>query len=181
MHDVVINASSVADRLCDVQRVKELTHRNIHRRTLIVLDFLCFFTVFRGRVFELLFRIEVIIGAEWKSTTTPLLTDASSRDMVKMTTPTQSVDGQTQYGNARYLDPSDCIFVFKNTLSDYEEPPSDEEVSTNNIYLLLRSLFSFYQRRFNKAILHGEVIRLRKPHHTFFEYPGYIAILHSVK
>lgn len=50
--------------------------------------------------------------------------------MVETTAPTQSVDGQTQFGNARYLEPSDCIFVFKSTLSDYEEPPSDEEVST---------------------------------------------------
>ncbi|KAL0130671.1 hypothetical protein PUN28_002355 [Cardiocondyla obscurior] len=48
--------------------------------------------------------------------------------MVEMTASTQSVDGQTQFGNARYLEPSDCIFVFKNTFSDYEEPPSDEEV-----------------------------------------------------
>lgn len=39
-------------------------------------------------------------------------------------------DRQTQFGNARQLDPSDSIFVFRDTLSDYEEPPSDNEVST---------------------------------------------------
>ncbi|XP_070530506.1 pseudouridylate synthase RPUSD2 isoform X2 [Cardiocondyla obscurior] len=69
-------------------------------------------------------------GIVWpvcKCTRTSLLTD-SSCDMVEMTASTQSVDGQTQFGNARYLEPSDCIFVFKNTFSDYEEPPSDEEV-----------------------------------------------------
>ncbi|KAL7304583.1 hypothetical protein TKK_0003365 [Trichogramma kaykai] len=38
-----------------------------------------------------------------------------------------SSDTQTQFGNARQLDPSDSIFVFKDTLSDYEEPPSDDE------------------------------------------------------
>ncbi|XP_018363185.1 PREDICTED: RNA pseudouridylate synthase domain-containing protein 2-like isoform X2 [Trachymyrmex cornetzi] len=48
--------------------------------------------------------------------------------MVEMTAPTQSVDGHTQFGNTRHLEPSDCIFVFKDTFSDYEEPPSDEEV-----------------------------------------------------
>lgn len=57
-----------------------------------------------------------------------LLTDVSP-SMVETTTSLQPVDGQTQFGNSRRLDPSDSIFVFKNTLSDYEEPPSDEEVS----------------------------------------------------
>lgn len=56
------------------------------------------------------------------------LTDASV-SMVETTAPTQVADEQTQFGNTRRLDPSDSIFVFKNTLSDYEEPPSDEEVS----------------------------------------------------
>lgn len=77
-------------------------------------------------------RVGAIVRAEWKLTTTSPLTD-TSLDMVEMTAPTQSVDGQTQFGNTRQLDPSDCIFVFKNTLSDYEEPPSDEEVSTTFI------------------------------------------------
>lgn len=40
-------------------------------------------------------------------------------------------DGQTQFGNARVLDSSDSIFVFKQSLSDYEEPPTDDEVSEN--------------------------------------------------
>ncbi|KAL2737315.1 RNA pseudouridylate synthase domain-containing protein 2-like isoform X1 [Vespula maculifrons] len=47
--------------------------------------------------------------------------------MVETTGPSQVTDGQTQFGNARQLEPSECIFVFKDTLSDYEEPPSDEE------------------------------------------------------
>ncbi|XP_012151121.2 pseudouridylate synthase RPUSD2 isoform X1 [Megachile rotundata] len=38
------------------------------------------------------------------------------------------IDQQTQFGNDRQLEPSDCIFVFKCTESDYEEPSSDEEV-----------------------------------------------------
>jgi len=52
--------------------------------------------------------------------------------MVETTTSTQATDKQTQFGNARHLDPSDCIFVFKDTLSDYEEPLSDEEVSASS-------------------------------------------------
>lgn len=50
--------------------------------------------------------------------------------MVETTTTKQLADRQTQFGNARQLEPSDCIFVFKGSQSDYEEPPSDgEEVS----------------------------------------------------
>lgn len=37
------------------------------------------------------------------------------------------VDCQTQFGNNRVLEQSDCIFMFKDTESDYEEPPSDNE------------------------------------------------------
>jgi len=88
-------------------------------------------------------RVGTIIRAEWKYTKTD-----EFYDMVETTTPTQSVDGQTQFGNTRYLEPSDCIFVFKNTLSDYEEPPSDEEVST--IFIC--------RDRFDSAILHDEVV-----------------------
>lgn len=62
--------------------------------------------------------------------------------MVETTTPVQAVDGQTQFGNARTFDSPDCIFVFKNTLSDYEEPPSDEEVSTLPILLRLSTALS---------------------------------------
>ena len=40
----------------------------------------------------------------------------------------QFADGQTQFGNTRCLEPSDSIFVFKETQSDYEEPSSDQEV-----------------------------------------------------
>lgn len=47
--------------------------------------------------------------------------------MVETSTVKQLADRQTQFGNARQLNPSDCIFVFQGTLSDYEEPPSDEE------------------------------------------------------
>ncbi|XP_025266582.1 uncharacterized protein LOC105258729 [Camponotus floridanus] len=73
-------------------------------------------------------RVDAIIKTEWTRTAvSDTLTDTSI-DMVETTAPTQAADGQTQFGNARHLDPSDCIFVFKNTLSDYEEPPSDEEV-----------------------------------------------------
>ncbi|KAK2576717.1 hypothetical protein KPH14_005373 [Odynerus spinipes] len=50
--------------------------------------------------------------------------------MVETTAPTQATERQTQFGNARQLEPSECIFVFKDTLSDYEEPPSDEEIPT---------------------------------------------------
>lgn len=88
-------------------------------------------------------RVDAIIKTEWTRTVvSDTLTDTSI-DMVETTAPTQAADGQTQFGNARHLDPSDCIFVFKNTLSDYEEPPSDEEVSTSSRFLslfLLRSL-----------------------------------------
>ncbi|XP_072758356.1 pseudouridylate synthase RPUSD2 isoform X2 [Anoplolepis gracilipes] len=73
-------------------------------------------------------RVDTIIKTDWTHTAVlDTLTDTSI-DMVETTAPTQATDGQTQFGNARHLDPSDCIFVFKNTLSDYEEPPSDEEV-----------------------------------------------------
>lgn len=46
------------------------------------------------------------------------------------TSSNESVDHQTQFGNNRILEQSDCLFVFKTTESDYDEPPSDnEEVS----------------------------------------------------
>ncbi|EFN77322.1 hypothetical protein EAI_14452 [Harpegnathos saltator] len=61
------------------------------------------------------------------SSSSSLFTDVSMVEM--MIAPTQTVDKQTQFGNARRLDSSDCIFVFRDILSDYEEPPSDEEVS----------------------------------------------------
>ncbi|XP_011163395.1 RNA pseudouridylate synthase domain-containing protein 2 isoform X1 [Solenopsis invicta] len=83
--------------------------------------------LFRRTIELLCRRVVAIIGIEWKHTTPSPLTD-TSHDMVEMTAPTQSVDGQTQFGHTRLLEPSDCIFVFKNTFSDYEEPPSDEEV-----------------------------------------------------
>ncbi|KAL6257606.1 hypothetical protein P5V15_011183 [Pogonomyrmex californicus] len=89
-------------------------------------DFLHFsFSVSRGllRFPESSSRVVGIIRFKC---TSPLTNTAL--DMVEMTAPTKS-DGQTQFGNTRQLDPSDCIFVFKNTLSDYEEPLSDEEVS----------------------------------------------------
>ncbi|XP_077266121.1 pseudouridylate synthase RPUSD2 isoform X2 [Temnothorax americanus] len=101
-----------------------LIQRSFFRFTILI-------SVFRGRAFDVPSRrVEALIRAEWKCATTKSpLTDAS-RDMVETTAaPTQSVDGQTQFGNTRHFeDPSDCIFVFKNTFSDYEEPPSDEEV-----------------------------------------------------
>ncbi|XP_029042685.2 RNA pseudouridylate synthase domain-containing protein 2-like isoform X1 [Osmia bicornis bicornis] len=40
----------------------------------------------------------------------------------------RQTDQQTQFGNERKLEPSDCIFVFKESYSDYEEPSSDGEV-----------------------------------------------------
>ena len=41
-------------------------------------------------------------------------------------------DKETQFGNTRnFENPSDCIFVFKDVNSDYEEPSSDTEVSLN--------------------------------------------------
>ncbi|KAH0953872.1 hypothetical protein HN011_000564, partial [Eciton burchellii] len=67
------------------------------------------------------------VDAISKTFATSSLTDASL-NMVKTITSTPATDKQTQFGNARHLDPSDCIFVFKDTLSDYEEPLSDEEV-----------------------------------------------------
>lgn len=51
------------------------------------------------------------------------------RDMIEMTCMQQLIDRQTQFGNTRKLDLSECIFVFKSSQSDYEEPLSDEEVS----------------------------------------------------
>lgn len=43
-------------------------------------------------------------------------------------------DVQTQFGNGRQLDVSDCIFVFKDTQSDYEEPLSDVD---NEVFIVL--------------------------------------------
>ena len=61
--------------------------------------------------------------------------------MVETTMPSQGdTDRQTQFGNSRQLDPSDSIFVFKDTFSDYEEPPSEDEV--NLIYLMILNLFN---------------------------------------
>ncbi|XP_011308018.1 RNA pseudouridylate synthase domain-containing protein 2 [Fopius arisanus] len=40
----------------------------------------------------------------------------------------QPVDRQTQFGSGRRFEPSECIFVFKDTQSDYEEPSSGDEV-----------------------------------------------------
>ncbi|XP_066596997.1 pseudouridylate synthase RPUSD2-like isoform X2 [Prorops nasuta] len=40
----------------------------------------------------------------------------------------EAIDVQTQIGNTRELKDSDSMFVFKQTDTDYEEPPSDEEV-----------------------------------------------------
>ncbi|XP_016907833.1 pseudouridylate synthase RPUSD2 isoform X1 [Apis cerana] len=50
------------------------------------------------------------------------------RNMIEMTCMQQLIDRQTQFGNTRKLDLSECIFVFKSSQSDYEEPLSDEEV-----------------------------------------------------
>lgn len=50
------------------------------------------------------------------------------KDMIEMTCMQQLIDRQTQFGYTRKLDLSECIFVFKSSQSDYEEP-SDEEVS----------------------------------------------------
>lgn len=54
--------------------------------------------------------------------------------MVETNSLINSTDGQTQFGNSRQLDPSDSIFVFKDTTSDYEEPASDEEVSFSSCF-----------------------------------------------
>nr|XP_033334779.1 RNA pseudouridylate synthase domain-containing protein 2-like isoform X1 [Megalopta genalis] len=48
-----------------------------------------------------------------------------SMAMVEMSALKQLSDRQTQFGNSRRLEPSDCIFVFKDTESDYEEPTSE--------------------------------------------------------
>lgn len=56
------------------------------------------------------------------------LCEIKRRKMVETNSLINSTDGQTQFGNSRQLDPSDSIFVFKDTTSDYEEPASDEEV-----------------------------------------------------
>ncbi|XP_043462612.1 RNA pseudouridylate synthase domain-containing protein 2-like isoform X1 [Leptopilina heterotoma] len=56
------------------------------------------------------------------------LCEIKRRKMVETNSVINSTDGQTQFGNSRQLDPSDSIFVFKETNSDYEEPASDEEV-----------------------------------------------------
>ncbi|XP_043594172.1 RNA pseudouridylate synthase domain-containing protein 2-like isoform X1 [Bombus pyrosoma] len=50
------------------------------------------------------------------------------KNMLETTCVKQLTDRQTQFGNARKLDLSECIFVFKGSQSDYEEPLSDEEV-----------------------------------------------------
>ncbi|XP_046735586.1 RNA pseudouridylate synthase domain-containing protein 2-like isoform X2 [Diprion similis] len=58
--------------------------------------------------------------SSWK--TTPKTTMVETAVLETIT------DKQTQFGHARLLDCSDCIFVFQETLSDYEEPTSDAEV-----------------------------------------------------
>ena len=57
--------------------------------------------------------------------------------MVETTCAKQLTDRQTQFGNARILDLSECIFVFKGSQSDYEEPSSDEEVNDFPIISIL--------------------------------------------
>lgn len=80
--------------------------------------------------------------------------------MVETTTPTETADGQTQFGNARHLDPSDCIFVFKKTLSDYEEPPSDdEEVSALSQSHQRSQVFFFFFKRCVRKLLRTHVFR----------------------
>lgn len=146
---------SVAGRFTTFDKLIKKTSK-YRKCTLKVFDFLCSFTVFCSRAIELPCRVEAIIR-KWKYMTSSL-TD-TSHDMVETTAPTLSVDGQTQFGHMRHLDPSDCIFVFKNTLSDYEEPLSDEEVSTT---FIRRGHFSY-------TLLHGdsqqdcEVVHSRKP------------------
>ena len=54
---------------------------------------------------------------------------ALKKKMIEVANPSLASDKQTQFGNSRQLDPSDCIFVFKDTQSDYEEPHSDQEVN----------------------------------------------------
>lgn len=81
--------------------------------------------------------------------------------MVETTCLKQLTDQQTQFGNARKLDLSECIFVFKSSQSDYEEPLSDEEVSrvcysTTYIYiynLIHLTLYSIYINSLEKQCL----------------------------
>ena len=58
-----------------------------------------------------------------------------TKSMLETTCVKQLTDRQTQFGNARKLDLSECIFVFKGSQSDYEEPLSDEEVSRVRCYV----------------------------------------------
>lgn len=68
----------------------------------------------------------------------PLQLNKFIKSDIMVETTSQLVDSQTQFGNSRILEPSDCLFVFKDTESDYEEPPSDDEVSKFiKIYLQL--------------------------------------------
>ncbi|XP_023246727.1 RNA pseudouridylate synthase domain-containing protein 2-like isoform X1 [Copidosoma floridanum] len=56
--------------------------------------------------------------------------------MVETETPSQvSTNRGTQFGNARQLDPSDSIFVFKDTFSDYEEPSLDNDNDDDKVEL----------------------------------------------
>ncbi|KAK0083760.1 hypothetical protein PV325_008248 [Microctonus aethiopoides] len=57
----------------------------------------------------------------------PLQLNKFIKSDIMVETTSQLVDSQTQFGNSRILEPSDCLFVFKDTESDYEEPPSDDE------------------------------------------------------
>ena len=53
------------------------------------------------------------------------------KNMVESSTlaASQTSERQTQFGNTRkFENPSDCLFVFKDVVSDYEEPSSDTEV-----------------------------------------------------
>jgi len=112
------------------------------------------------------------VDAISKTFATSSLTDASL-NMVKTITSTQATDKQTQFGNARHLDPSDCIFVFKDTLSDYEEPLSDEEVSALSQSHCDRFLYRICSSRPISCNRNNE--RCQFQHiYTSREYSGYI-------
>ncbi|KAK1119999.1 hypothetical protein K0M31_012730 [Melipona bicolor] len=72
-----------------------------------------------------------------KTITSSQTLNQRTKNMVETTCAKQLTDRQTQFGNARILDLSECIFVFKGSQSDYEEPSSDEEVSDFPIISIL--------------------------------------------
>lgn len=83
-------------------------------------------TYFIGVVSYILKRpVNVLVG---KTITSSQTLNQRTKNMVETTCAKQLTDRQTQFGNARILDLSECIFVFKGSQSDYEEPSSDEEV-----------------------------------------------------